>query len=157
MATIIIADVVDPEQVESAITRVWDHKGKILAGTSKLNRTEVDLRDAIGLLLPTNDPVPDRTKLYLLPAPKPSKPTLNQQWHDACNKAEEAVETLQNLQADADTWLQKLANKGHGEMRRKLQALLQLDLRTVYTIVLLAGSMDFPKGFGRDKGETQDG
>lgn len=139
-----------PEEVESAITQVWAHNGKILIGNSQSDRTEADKLEAIGLILPCGIDRQDRRKIYLVPSPKPRYLSLQRKWQRACNTAEEALGTMQELQSDAAAWLEKLGPKGHATTRQLLNDIKDLQITNAQQTAQHAGTITFPKGFGRD-------
>lgn len=72
-------------------------------------------------------------------------------WADACGKAEEALNELEELREEYDEWLSNLPeNLQQSELASKLEAVTQLDLQGAIDTVQEAGGVDLPLGFGRD-------
>lgn len=136
--------------MQEAIATVRDHKGRILLGPSPKQRVQIDQWTAIDFLTNFAGKEGHPDKIYLTPAPKTPPPTRQEQWLNACNKAEEALETLQNLQSDANGWLQNMGHRATGATKQTLTQITYLQLARAAQTIDTAKQINFPKGFGRD-------
>lgn len=87
-----------------------------------------------------------------MPPPKRSKPqSRSAHWQDAASRAVQALEELQDLRADFESWRDNLPeNLKSSSLGEKLEAVCDLDLDSALGIAQEAEEIDLPLGFGRD-------
>lgn len=150
VATIHPADL-NESDVEKAIARIVEHDGRILSGPSVADRAEIDKLAAISLILSRTTLKPPYPRIYFTRYPKPRPIAKADQWLKACNQVEEGLEIMLDLQSDADGWLSRIAHRGQASMKQILRSILDLPLAQMHHTTQDAGTIEYPRGFGRDK------
>lgn len=150
MATITPAKIKTCGELQQAIATLTSYYGRILLGNSISNRRQIDQLRAIWITAKYAADQQYPNKLYLLPAPKATRQSRASQWKEACNAAEEALGTMQELQSDAASWLDRLEHRGNETTRSKLCQITYVAIDRIRTEIQEAMQLDFPTGFGRD-------
>lgn len=97
-------------------------------------------------------------KIEEKPEPKPEekpkkkkRPSRADVWMDACQQIMNGLETLQDLKSQFEEWKDNMPDSlQSGETYQKLEAICDLDLDSIDSIVGEADGLDLPLGFGRD-------
>lgn len=72
-------------------------------------------------------------------------------WSDACAKALEGLEALEELRLEYEEWKENLPeNLQSSPLGEKLEAVCDLDIESAKSMVEEAEGLDLPLGFGRD-------
>ena len=80
-----------------------------------------------------------------------TQPTRPERWSSACNTVRNALEELQQLQAEYQDWRDNIPeNMESSPTAEKLDAMADLDLDEIVNAIEEAADADLPRGFGRD-------
>ena len=81
----------------------------------------------------------------------PKQPTRPERWVEALDMAQQGMSNLLELQNEYQEWQDNMPDSLDFEtIGERLEAVASLDLKLVGTILLKAGELKLPLGFGRD-------
>jgi hypothetical protein len=90
----------------------------------------------------------DQTTMKLKRAKSKSR---GQRWSDACQKAIDGLEELEELRCEYEEWQGNLPeNLQSSPLGEKLEAVVSLDFQSAIDTAQEADGLDLPLGFGRD-------
>lgn len=88
------------------------------------------------------------------PKPEPKKEKQRsraERWADACAKAQDGLQELEELRTEYEDWQSNLPeNLSSSALADKLSAVVDLDVQSAIDMVDEASGADLPLGFGRD-------
>ena len=92
------------------------------------------------------------TDLQMPPSapPKRRPKSRPQRWAEAAGNAVAALEELEEIRGELESWRDNLPEGGSEILKEKLDAVCDLDIEGALSTVQEAEGIDFPLGFGRD-------
>ena len=74
-----------------------------------------------------------------------------QRWHDACQRAEAALQDLEDLREEYESWKDSLPeNLQTSQLGEKLDTICDLGIQSALDLVQECSDTELPLGFGRD-------